>query len=308
MEGPANFNTHSFSPQLAKAFGLKDAIFLQHIYYWLKHNKGKNKNFFDENWWTYNTQKGFAEYFEYLTPDDIRGITDRLKKKQIIITGNYNKSPYDRTVWYSLTEKGWELFNDKIREIPKSSGGNPESDGDSTKSNRDKDNSKGDKTKSKIDNSQNNTNSNTSLNNSNTIFSLDEIKKYFSDNNLKSDPEEFFDFYEEIGWKKGKNKITDRVATARRWEKNHAKMFPEKHKTTLNDGNSASITTQEPKEITDLRESFKSKLYDIGKSDAWRHFGDLQKIESGFKIIALSPKANDYKEILESLNIQLQLN
>lgn len=132
-----NYNTHSFSPQLAKLYGFQSAVLLQHLYHWLKHNKGKNKNFHDGNWWTYNTRKGFAEYFEYLSEDQIRGAISKLKSRGIIITGNYNKIPYDKTTWYSLTKEGWQLFNDTIGENPQSngectqsSGGNPQSKDD----------------------------------------------------------------------------------------------------------------------------------------------------------------------------------
>lgn len=45
--------------------------------------------------------------------------------------------------------------------------------------------------------------------------SASEIKKYFSQNNYHSDPEEFFDYYESRGWKE----ITDWEAAARRWER-----------------------------------------------------------------------------------------
>lgn len=42
-----------------------------------------------------------------------------------------------------------------------------------------------------------------------------EIKKYFSQNDYRSDPEEFFDYYESKGWKG----IEDWEAAARRWER-----------------------------------------------------------------------------------------
>lgn len=180
-----NFNTHSFSPYLAKSLGLKDAIWLQHIYHWLKHNRGKGSNFYDGNWWTYNTRKGFSEYFEYLTEDDIRGIVERLEKKEIITTGNYNKIPYDKTKWYALTKKGWQLLNDTIGEFPQSSG-------ESTKSS-------GFITKSKAGNSPTYTNSKTSL----TQFSLSEMENFAREREFKIDVKKFYDWCINEGTLKG---------------------------------------------------------------------------------------------------------
>ncbi len=58
--------------------------------------------------------------FGYLTPNEIRGVLDRFKKKNFIITGNYNNSPYDKTTWYAMTNISLKYFNDSICEINKS--------------------------------------------------------------------------------------------------------------------------------------------------------------------------------------------
>ena len=31
-------------------------------------------------------------------------------KEGLLVTGNYNKSPYDRTLWYAITDKGYEVL------------------------------------------------------------------------------------------------------------------------------------------------------------------------------------------------------
>jgi len=78
-------NSHSFSTELAKEIGLNEAILLQHFYFWFKKNKANNKNFHDNNYWTYNSKKGFSEYFEYLTENQIKGALNRMKEKRLII-------------------------------------------------------------------------------------------------------------------------------------------------------------------------------------------------------------------------------
>jgi len=66
---------------------------------------------------------------------------------------------------------------------------------------------------------------------------------------------------------------------------------------------------EEPKEITNLRNTLKRELANIGKAAAWRYFGEeIEKTDTGFRIKALSSHAENYKDILQKLNIELQLN
>lgn len=101
---------HGFNVFLAKMYSVNEAIILQHIYYWYKHNKLNNKNFYDGRYWTYNSISAFAEEFIYLSEKQIRNIIDKLIENNLVITGNYNKIAYDRTKWYSLTENAIELL------------------------------------------------------------------------------------------------------------------------------------------------------------------------------------------------------
>jgi DNA-binding PadR family transcriptional regulator len=91
-------------------YSVDEAIFLQHIYHWYLYNKSNNKNFYDSRYWTYNSISAFAEQFIYLSEKQIRNILLKLENKSLIVTGNYNKISYDRTKWYSITEKGLEIL------------------------------------------------------------------------------------------------------------------------------------------------------------------------------------------------------
>lgn len=303
-----NFNTHSFSPALAKAFGLKDAIWLQHIYYWLKHNKGKGKNCQDGNWWTYNTRKGFSEYFEYLTEDDIRGIVDRLKKKEILLVGNYNKSPYDKTAWYSLTEKGWKLFNDAIGEIPQSNGDSPQSHGEKAKSMGERNDSNGYNTDSKSYNSPTYTNSKTSIKH---FFSLpleekrEILKKIWTNKKLKSDSEKYLLFRESKNWKSVPNLEAD-IAW---WENGHKDKYPELHVEKLSSDLSFVPAEEETGEIKEIRSQIKFYLGKANKPDACVYFAgkEIQKTNSGSTIFVTDEKAMEYQEILAEINVTIEV-
>ena len=107
---------YSFTVSVAKEVGVDGAIMLENLHYWIIVNKAKHKedHFHDGEYWTFNTKKGFSELFPFWTERQVRRILDNLIKDGYLKTGNYNKSSYDRTLWYTLTEKGWNLWNFNI--------------------------------------------------------------------------------------------------------------------------------------------------------------------------------------------------
>lgn len=97
---------HSFDVEIAEKYGVSEAILLQHLWFWIEKNKANEKNFYDGTFWTYNSTKAFVKLFPYMTQRQIQNALKKLKDKGIIKTGNYNKSAYDRTLWYAFTESG----------------------------------------------------------------------------------------------------------------------------------------------------------------------------------------------------------
>ena len=97
---------HSFDIDVAKELGVTGAILMKHLYFWVKKNEANNKHFVDGYYWTYNSIKAFNDLFPYLSEKQIRATLLSLEEGGYIATGNYNKSSYDRTKWYTLTQKG----------------------------------------------------------------------------------------------------------------------------------------------------------------------------------------------------------
>ena len=97
---------HSFDVEIAEKYGVSEAILLQHLWFWIEKNKANEKNFYDGAYWTYNSTRAFVKLFPYMTQRQIQNALKKLKDKGIIKTGNYNKSAYDRTLWYAFTELG----------------------------------------------------------------------------------------------------------------------------------------------------------------------------------------------------------
>lgn len=96
---------HVLDITIARLVGTNAALILENLSYWCEHNAANNANLHDGHYWTYNSTKAFAELFPYMTVNVIRHALKKLKDEGLILTGNYNKSAYDRTMWYTLTEK-----------------------------------------------------------------------------------------------------------------------------------------------------------------------------------------------------------
>lgn len=115
---------HSFDVDIAKRYGIHAAILLKNIYFWIEKNRANGANFFDGHWWTYNSKKAFAELFPYMNARQVDYALQKLIDDKLIITGNYNKVAYDRTLWYAITKKGYSILQNCEMESTKMSNGN----------------------------------------------------------------------------------------------------------------------------------------------------------------------------------------
>lgn len=105
---------YSFNKEIATEIGVDKAIMLHHLHYWILKNVANQSNYFDGNYWTYNSLKAFTELFPFWTEKQIRRILQQLEDDGYILTGNYNKSTYDRTKWYALTANAFDLYGESI--------------------------------------------------------------------------------------------------------------------------------------------------------------------------------------------------
>ena len=107
---------HSFNVDVAKEVGVNAAILLQSIKWWCLKNKANDKHCHDGLYWTYNSVKAWQELYPYLGKSAIDSALKKLEERGFIKVGNYNKSAYDRTKWYAITDDGLRLFDDSISE------------------------------------------------------------------------------------------------------------------------------------------------------------------------------------------------
>lgn len=202
---------HSFDVEIAKEFGLLEAILLKNLEYWIEKNKANNKHFHDGYYWTYNSTRAFSEIFPYVSQRQIQSALKRLEEKGIILTGNYNEEKYDRTLWYTISTNGINIMQKCKMDYAKKGNGF-------------------DKSAQPIPNI-NTYNKQENINISDDIFikekaktfqkpTLEEVGEYCASRGNKIDAQYFIDYYESNGWKVGKNKMKDWKATVRTWERN----------------------------------------------------------------------------------------
>ena len=114
---------HSSDIDIAKKYGILEAILLNNIQFWIEKNKANEVNYFDGEYWTFNSTKAFTELFPYVSQRQIQYALKHLRDEGILQVGNYNKLAYDRTLWYAFTKKGKIILqNCKIDYSEKSNG------------------------------------------------------------------------------------------------------------------------------------------------------------------------------------------
>lgn len=94
-----------FDSEIAKKYGVNEAIFIYNIFFWLNHNQANRKHFYKGRYWTYNTKKAFIELFPFWTYDQVRNIIKKLQENTVLLTDNFNENTWDRTTWYSLSDE-----------------------------------------------------------------------------------------------------------------------------------------------------------------------------------------------------------
>ena len=108
---------HRLVTEVAKNYGLAAGLLFYHIGYWVKKNRKENHNLRACRYWIYTTVRDLSEKtFDYLSENQIRYALDKLRDSGLIETGNWNKTSYDRTLWYTLTEKGDQIWKNCEKE------------------------------------------------------------------------------------------------------------------------------------------------------------------------------------------------
>ena len=67
--------------------------------------------------------KAFSVLFPYMTERKVRYTWEKMEERGLIVVGNYNKSQYDRTKWYALTDLAYSILQKENFHLAKTSNG-----------------------------------------------------------------------------------------------------------------------------------------------------------------------------------------
>ena len=112
-------NNHSFDVSVATKYGINAAVIFQDMGYWCEHSRINGKNFHDGRYWTFNSISALGKHYPYLSAKAIRLAIQKLIDAGLLVTGTFNALPFDRTMWYALTEEGEILFQNGKSQLPK---------------------------------------------------------------------------------------------------------------------------------------------------------------------------------------------
>lgn len=108
-----------FSIIFAKKYGIKEAVVLNHILYWIKKNiVNKNRrNFKDGKYWTQLSVKSLSDTFPFWTERQIRTIINKLLTKKAIEKRPCNNIQYYRANYYTVTENVFNTYEKLVSKI-----------------------------------------------------------------------------------------------------------------------------------------------------------------------------------------------
>ena len=110
---------YSFDADLAKDYGVPEAIFVHRLYWWVHDNAANNRNLKDGRYWTYDSLAALTKIFPFWSRRQIEGVINRCRDKGLILTAVYSEDRRDRTTWYTVTEPVFQVYRGTKKTPPK---------------------------------------------------------------------------------------------------------------------------------------------------------------------------------------------
>jgi len=101
---------HSFNVEIATKYGIEAAVLIENIAFWVNRNAANRKHFHDGYYWTYNSAKAYSELFPYINQRKIARVLLDLENAGMIKSAYLNENKYNRTKWFTITEKALKYF------------------------------------------------------------------------------------------------------------------------------------------------------------------------------------------------------
>lgn len=110
-----------FNEDHASKYGLKEAVVLHKIIFYVLINEKDGRNFHKGRYWTFNSREGWQSVFKCLSYAQVWRSLKALEKEGALVSDSFNRRAYDKTRWYSLSSslakevKGSEYWQKAIR-------------------------------------------------------------------------------------------------------------------------------------------------------------------------------------------------
>lgn len=95
---------HAFNEDHASKYGLREAIVLHKITFYVLLNQKESRNLHLGKNWTFNSRCGWVGVFKCFSYDQIWRSLKSLEKKGALVSNSFNRRAYDKTRWYSLSD------------------------------------------------------------------------------------------------------------------------------------------------------------------------------------------------------------
>lgn len=102
---------HSYEVEMAQKHGIAAAVLVHNIFHWIERNKVHEEHFHDGRYWTYDTIGTLTRQFPEMSESTIKRSLKKLEDDGVLLKGNYNSLPFDRTTWYSLSDESYSVMS-----------------------------------------------------------------------------------------------------------------------------------------------------------------------------------------------------
>lgn len=93
-----------FDGAVAEMYGVDGAVFISRLQFWIEKNAANDRHYHEGRYWTYNSLRAMEKLFPFWSRRQIERIVKNLKDKGVLLTANYARDSYDRTLFYALDE------------------------------------------------------------------------------------------------------------------------------------------------------------------------------------------------------------
>lgn len=93
-----------FDGAVAEMYGVDGAVFISRLQFWIEKNAANDRHYHEGRYWTYNSLRAMEKLFPFWSRRQIERIVKNLKDKGVLLTANYARDRYDRTLFYALDE------------------------------------------------------------------------------------------------------------------------------------------------------------------------------------------------------------